>query len=81
MSLAYIQKYYGVPAKRGGRVEYESPLAGKEFGTITGAEGQYLRIRMDGRKHSMNYHPTYNLTYLPTPSQAAETGAQTKGEK
>lgn len=63
MSIAWVRKYYQVPAKRGGRVEYSGE--GKlEAGTITGASGGRLRIRLDGIKHSMPFHPTWKLRYL-----------------
>ena len=64
MSLDYIRKTYGVPAKRLGRVEY---TGGKEprSGTITGAAGGSLKVRMDGHRHSAKYHPTWELRYLP----------------
>lgn len=66
MSFAYIRKNYGVPAKRGGRVEYTG--CGKsEFGTITGVNGPHLNIRLDGEKHTMVFHPTWCLKYLDQP--------------
>lgn len=65
MSLQYIREHYGVPAKRGGRVKYTgSSRRGPEFGTITGANGAHVRIRIDGEKLAGNYHPTYALEYL-----------------
>lgn len=74
MSMEYIRKTYGVPAKRGGRVEFESGANNMLLGTITGSRGARLRIRLDGHKHAFNYHPTWNLTYLPP------TGHQKGGE-
>lgn len=71
MTMERIRKAYGVPAKRGGRVVYiEKHPSGKgerrTVGTITGARhGMYLRIRLDGSNYSQNYHPTYNIEYLP----------------
>lgn len=63
MSFDYVRKYYGVPAKRGGRVEYTGD--GKaEFGTIVSANGAHLNIRLDGVKHTMPFHPTWRLRYL-----------------
>lgn len=63
MSLDYIRKRYGVPAKRFGRVEYTGQ--GKPaLGTITGARGARLLIRLDGQKNSFPYHPTWELSYL-----------------
>ena len=41
MSMKYIRDYYGVPAKRGGIIEYtggKSPVRG----VITGADGAWL---------------------------------------
>lgn len=58
MSMKYVRKYYGVPAKRGGRVAVLD-LAGKE----TGTEGTILsathnlRVRIDGRRNPVRYHP------------------------
>jgi hypothetical protein len=63
MSLDYIRKTYGVPAKRGARVEYsggKSPL----FGTITGSRSAYIRVRLDGDKTSKPFHPTWEIRYL-----------------
>ena len=68
MSFEYIRTYYGVPAKRGGRVEYTG--TGKvQTGTITGASGAHLSIRIDGKKHADPFHPTWNLKYLEEPSK------------
>ncbi|GAA4108720.1 hypothetical protein ACFFTN_01330 [Aminobacter aganoensis] len=65
MSIEWVRSNYGVPAKRGGRVEY-NPFkdARGKFGTITGTRGPYLLIRLDGSKHSGSYHPTWQLRYL-----------------
>lgn len=66
MSLDYIRKTYGVPAKRGGRVEYTDPAGRKVLGTITSARDARLNIRMDGCTHAGGpFHPTWNLRYLP----------------
>jgi hypothetical protein len=64
VTMQYIRDTYGVPAKRGGKVEYtgqDKPV----MGTICGARAGYLRIRLDGAKHSRSYHPLWKLTYLP----------------
>ncbi len=63
MSLHWIRKTYGVPARRGFRVEYTGRPA-PILGTITGANGGRLKIRLDGEKHSRSYHPTWELRYL-----------------
>lgn len=70
MSLSYIAKTYGVPAKRGQRVRYtgdKGPKAKPREGVITAAEGAHLRIRMDGDSFSQPYHPTWELEYIPNP--------------
>lgn len=51
--FAYIRSYYGVPAKRGARVEYQ----GKP-GTVTGTSGPHVMVKLDGGKHALPYHPT-----------------------
>lgn len=59
MSIQYIRDYYKVPAKVGGRVTaYGKP------GIITGANGAYLLIRIDGAKHALPHHPTDQIEYL-----------------
>jgi len=64
VSMQYIREAYGVPAKRGGRVEYSGTGSRALQGTITGAKGAHLRIRLDGYKHSHSFHPTWKLRYL-----------------
>lgn len=65
MSMDYIRKTYDVPAKRGGRVEYTTSHGSKVTkGTITGARGGHLYIKLDGWNHSLRFHPTWNLKYL-----------------
>lgn len=64
MSMAYIRRSYGVPAKRGARVEYTGE-AETQKGTITGTCGARLRIRMDGENYTGIYHPTWEIRYLP----------------
>jgi hypothetical protein len=55
-----IRKYYGVKAKRGGRVLYKETF----FGTILGASDGRLRIRLDGETRVGRYHPKWELEYL-----------------
>ena len=66
MSMEYIRRAYGVRVKRGDRVTYTG-CGETEHGTVTGADGHYLRIRLDGHKRSGNFHPTWKLTYTATP--------------
>ncbi|WP_336801574.1 hypothetical protein [Kaistia sp. MMO-174] len=64
--MAYIRKRYSVPAKRGARVEYTG-CGRKELGTIRSARGAHLMIQLDGIKHTMPFHPTWELRYLDAP--------------
>lgn len=63
MSFEYIRKTYKVPAKRGCRVEY---TGGNEtqLGTVVSSTGAHVNIRLDGTKHAMPFHPTWELRYL-----------------
>ena len=63
MSMDYIARSYGVPAREGGRVTYTG--SGKpQRGTIMVADGARLRIRLDHAPHYVGlYHPTWELTY------------------
>ena len=63
MSIALVRRLYRVPARRGGRVEYTG-CGRRELGTITSAAGARLNIRLDGVKHAMPFHPTWELRYL-----------------
>jgi hypothetical protein len=59
VSMAWIRQYYGVPAKRGGRILFEG-----QPGVITSARGAGLRVRMDGEKRSIPIHPVWEVVYL-----------------
>lgn len=73
MSIEWIRKNYGVPAKIGGRVEYTGGRI-PQLGTITGAMGGHIRIKLDGDFGSNLYHPTWKLRYLDDdPARAALT--------
>ena len=64
MSMDYIRKTYGVPAKRGGKVLMKLGLAWVQ-GTITSADHAVI-IRPDMHKNKrLRYHPQdINLKYL-----------------
>lgn len=65
MSLEYIAETYGVPAKKGQRVRF-----GRDrLGTIVGARGASLKIRLDGDKGIGLYHPNWKLEYLGVDQQ------------
>lgn len=62
-AFEYIRKTYGVPARKGVRVRYLGGPAPAE-GTITGAAGGYIRVRLDGDRLARVFHPTWMLNYL-----------------
>lgn len=65
MSIAWVRKTYNVPAQRGMRVRYTGEGSDKpELGTIRSAKGGHLMIQLDGVKHTMPFHPTWELEYL-----------------
>ena len=68
MSMEYIRKHYGVPAKRGGRVRFTHANGVIYEGRITSTRGAYLRVLVDDRvpgyRGRMTLHPTWNLEYL-----------------
>lgn len=61
--MEYISSTYNVPAKLGGRVKYTGG-ATPQTGTITGARGPHIKVRMDGEKRDGYYHPTWEVQYL-----------------
>ena len=63
--MAYVRRYYGVPAKRGGRVAWDTSIGTRE-GTITRATA-YVYVRYDDSKHAVPLHPQEpGLRYLGT---------------
>jgi hypothetical protein len=77
VSIAYIRRYYGVPAKRGGRVEWRYRDGTVRPGTITSATA-YVYIRFDDEpRRSVPLHPKENgLVYLDSvaPDEAVTDG-------
>ena len=63
MSLQYIRDTYGVPAKRGGRIEYTGNGTAIQ-GVITGSKGAHILVRLDGDRRSLAFHPTWKIRYL-----------------
>lgn len=73
MSMDSIRKSYGVPAKRGMRVVYRGDAAvGEQTGTIVGAMGQTLRVRLDdqAKATARTFHPTWAMQYPPGKGEA-----------
>lgn len=65
MSMEYIRRHYGVPAKRGGRVEFTESNGARFKGTILSTRAALLRVKLDGLRVPVNLHPTWNIKYLP----------------
>lgn len=69
-SFEWVNEQYGLNVRRGMRVKFTG-LPGKELvGKVTGVEGGYVMIKLDGHRHSFHYHPTWELTYLEERSDA-----------
>jgi hypothetical protein len=66
VSMEYIRRSYGVPAKRGGRVTWWATLGAQLIGVIVGARGHYLRVRFDGESRTRTLHPTWRIGYHDT---------------
>lgn len=64
MSVGYLRRVYGVPVKRGMRVESipDTPQYPTRSGVVTYATC-YVWVRHDGEKRSFPYHPT-SLRYF-----------------
>lgn len=75
MSLEYIRTYYNVPARLRGRVEYTGNGKSQQ-GTIVGASGAHLEIRLDGTEEALPFHPTWKLRYLSKDETVPTGGAQ-----
>ena len=69
MSMDYIRRTYGVPAKRGARIRFDGVFG--QFGItgcVIGSRNQYLRVRMDSTGLIWTLHPTWQVQYLKTPN-------------
>ncbi|KAF1698315.1 hypothetical protein CSC62_05240 [Pseudoxanthomonas jiangsuensis] len=74
--MAWVRRNYRVPAKRGGRVLYTG-CGRAEYGTIKSASNGRLNVQLDGVKHTMPFHPTWELSYIPdypTPQEVPDGG-------
>ena len=80
MSMDYIRKYYGVPAKLGGRVAWDTSK-GTRYGSITGATA-YIYVRFDDAKHPVPLHPMEEgLRYLTPNAELRGRGARASGTR
>ncbi|MEN6534115.1 MAG: hypothetical protein ABFD89_10665 [Bryobacteraceae bacterium] len=63
MSMDYIRDTYGVPAKRGARIEYTGGEVPR-LGTIIGTRNAHIKVRFDDSPIHGNLHPTWKVRYL-----------------
>ncbi len=62
-----LNDYYGTPAARGKRVEFEGRPA-----VITSSTGSHLRLRFEGNDRSSGpFHPLWRIDYLDGINYAA----------
>lgn len=52
-SLDYVRSHYGLNLKRGDRVT----VFGRP-GRVTSGDAHYVRVRLDGDRHSFRVHPS-----------------------
>ena len=74
MSMDHIRRTYGVPAKRGARVQFTDAVKAVQ-GTIVGSRGQYIRVRWDETGFIHTMHPTWMMVYIKTPNVGANLRA------
>lgn len=78
MSLEYIRRTYGVPARRGVRVRYTDGAGVIWNCTITSAKGPHLRVLVDDRvpgyRGRLILHPTDNLEYVQVATTPVSNG-------
>ena len=69
VSMDYIRRTYGVPAKRGAKIKFDGVFGdGGITGTVIGSRSQYLRVRMDRTGLIWTLRPTWMVEYLKTPN-------------
>jgi len=57
--MEWIRRHYNVPAKRGMKV-----IAQGRKGIIVGSKGEYLRVRVEGEKNTISFHPEWEMEYI-----------------
>lgn len=70
-AMERTRRWYGVPAKRGGRVVYTGN-GKRELGTIRSARDCRLRVKLDDYRHPVLLHPTWEIEYLPWTAREAD---------
>ena len=72
--MEWVRRNYGVPAKRGGRVEYTGD-GRPELGTIISATASgHLKVELDSQPRAIRLHPTWKMRYLDadSPQEASD---------
>lgn len=67
-SLDYVRRYYGLDVKRGDRV-----IVFGRPGRVTSGADQYIRVRRDGEKRSLRFHPR-DVRLWPASEETSERG-------
>lgn len=69
MSLKFVRKYYGVPARRGAKVARMGRKGEKQYGTITGGQTTTVNVRWKGHLFSEWGINPKNLEFFPEEKQ------------
>ena len=64
MSMDYIRRTYGVPARRGGRIKFRPCQGLEKEGFVVAASGQYIRVRFADMRRTVLLHPTWRVEYV-----------------
>ncbi|TDB26820.1 hypothetical protein ATCM_03690 [Stenotrophomonas sp. ATCM1_4] len=72
--MEWVRKNYGVPAKRGGRVEYTGDGRPEPGTIISATPSGHLKVELDSRPRAVRLHPTWKLRYLDadSPQEASD---------
>lgn len=77
MSMEYIRKTYGVPAKRGALIEFTDMRGRIHTGRIVRSRGMYLRADMPTICGGIvTLHPTSDVRYLPNTTVEGRTAKE-----
>lgn len=63
-ALDYINRTYGTAYRVGSRVRYTGSRSGELLGTVTGASGPHLRVKMNNERNDAPYHPTWRMSIV-----------------
>lgn len=77
MAYDYIRRTYGVDPVVGQSITFDGKPA-----VILRAKGdpQYLHVRLTGRRHAVDVHPTWKIDYSPALNVVVVSGPQGSGK-